>query len=183
MLYTFLNEATKENTNLRIILTAGNHDSAYRLESPIPLLESSNIHIVGFVEKQSDGSLDYSKLIIPLKDLQGNINCVCLAVPFLRMSDYPVNENDVNPYSEGVESFYRELYNQALLQYPDCKVFIALGHLHTVGAEITELDKSERLIMGGVECISAKNSFPEELKYIALGHIHKAQKIGGKATC
>jgi len=33
--------------------------------------------------------------------------------------------------------------------------------------------------MGGVECIPA-TSFHPEMKYVALGHIHKAQRIGGK---
>jgi exonuclease SbcD len=46
-------------------------------------------------------------------------------------------------------------------------------------AEITEHDKIERLIMGGVECIPS-SAFPEGLKYIALGHIHKAQRVDGK---
>ncbi|MGB4843794.1 MAG: exonuclease subunit SbcD, partial [Ferruginibacter sp.] len=51
LFYTFLNQAVKVNPDLQIIITAGNHDSASRLESPKPLLESSNIHIVGVVEK------------------------------------------------------------------------------------------------------------------------------------
>ncbi|MNY08380.1 Nuclease SbcCD subunit D [compost metagenome] len=54
-----------------------------------------------------------------------------------------------------------------------------MGHLHTHHAEITDLDKTERLIMGGVECIPA-TAFHPDIKYVALGHIHKAQKIGGK---
>ena len=32
--------------------------------------------------------------------------------------------------------------------------------------------------MGGVECISAA-AFHADIKYVALGHIHKAQRIGG----
>lgn len=48
MFYTFLNQAVKVNPMIQIIITAGNHDSASRLESPKPLLESSlsqNIHV------------------------------------------------------------------------------------------------------------------------------------------
>jgi exonuclease SbcD len=54
-----------------------------------------------------------------------------------------------------------------------------MGHLHAQQAEVTDMDKPERLIMGGVECISAA-AFPEDILYVALGHIHKAQRIGGK---
>jgi exonuclease SbcD len=54
-----------------------------------------------------------------------------------------------------------------------------MGHLHAQQAEITDMDKTERLIMGGVECISAE-AFHKDILYVALGHIHKAQRIGGK---
>src|SRR5690606_20506504 len=83
LFYTFLNRATSVNPDLQVIITAGNHDSASRLESPKPLLESSNIHIVGLVEKDENGAIDYDKLIIPLKDKDGSVKAWCLAVPFL----------------------------------------------------------------------------------------------------
>ena len=89
MFYSFLNQSVKQNPDLQIIVTAGNHDSASRLESPKPLLESSNIHIVGVVEKNDDGRVDYAKICIPLKDKEGNTEAWCIAAPFLRMGDYP----------------------------------------------------------------------------------------------
>src|SRR6185312_8473743 len=78
MFYTFLNRAVKINPELQIIITAGNHDSASRLESPKPLLESSNIHIIGVVKKDANGNIDYEKMIIPLKGKKGNIKAWCM---------------------------------------------------------------------------------------------------------
>lgn len=179
MFYTFLNRAVKINPSLQIMITAGNHDSASRLESPKPLLESSNIHIVGLVEKDTNGNIDYEKLIIPLKDNQGNIKAWCMAVPFLRMGDYPVIADCNNPYAEGVAKLYEETYQYALDKIQDGQSVICMGHLHTQQAEKTGMDDFERLIMGGVECIAA-TAFHEDIKYVALGHIHKAQRIGGK---
>jgi exonuclease SbcD len=179
MFYTFLNQAVKINPGIQIIITAGNHDSASRLESPKPLLESSNIHIIGLVEKDEVGNINYEKLIIPLKDNEGKIKAWCLAIPFLRIGDYPVIENSDNPYTEGVTAFYKECFEHASGMQQPGQAIIALGHLHAQQAEVTDQDKSERLIMGGVECISAA-AFHDELKYVALGHIHKAQRIGGK---
>lgn len=43
MFYSFLKNATKINPDIQIVITAGNHDSASRLEAPKPLLESSNV--------------------------------------------------------------------------------------------------------------------------------------------
>lgn len=179
MFYTFLNQASRANPDLQIIIIAGNHDSASRLEAPKPLLESSNVHIVGLVEKDGDGNIDYEKLLVPIHNKSGTIKIWCLAVPFLRMGDYPTIADCANPYTEGVAALYKEAFRHAQQKKQEGQTIIAMGHLHTHHAEITELDKTERVIMGGVECIPA-TVFNEEIKYVALGHIHKAQKIGGK---
>lgn len=178
MFYTFLNKAVKLSPELQIIITAGNHDSASRLESPKPLLESSNIHIIGVVEKDENGLIDYAKIIIPLKDKNGNINTWCIAAPFLRTGDYPAILDCENPYTEGVTAFYKEAYEFVNSKRQTHQAIIAMGHLHTQQADIITDDK-ERPIMGGVECISA-SAFNENICYVALGHIHKAQRIGGK---
>jgi len=179
LFYQFLNRATKQNPDLQIIITAGNHDSASRLESPKPLLESSKIHIVGIVEKDENGNPDYDKLCIPIQKNQQEIKAWCLAVPFLRLGDYQSIPYAENSYSEGVSALYKACYEYVLTQKEANQPVIALGHLHANQAEITDLDRTERIIMGGVEAISA-DSFPSDLAYVALGHIHKAQRIGGK---
>jgi len=178
MFYTFLNQAVKASQDLQIIVTAGNHDSAARLESPKPLLESSKIHMAGLVEKDKNGSIDYSKITIPISDKDGNIVCWCIAAPFLRLGDYPTIPDVDNPYTEGVAAFYTAAFQYALSQRQNGHAIIAMGHLHAQQAETGDLDKMERLIMGGVECISAA-SFHQDIAYVALGHIHKGQAIGG----
>ena len=179
MFYTFLNRAAGARPGLQIVITAGNHDSASRLEAPKPLLESSNIHIIGTVERDGEGKINYEKLVIPLYDTSGNIKTWCLAIPFLRMGDYPVIPDCENPYTEGVAALYREAFDYAEQKKQEGQNIIAMGHLHTHHAEVTDLDKTERLIMGGVECIPA-TAFHPDIRYVALGHIHKAQRIGGK---
>lgn len=179
MFYSFLNHAIRKNPDLQIIVTAGNHDSASRLESPKPLLESSNIHIIGLVQKDNSGSIDYSKITIPIKDKNGNTVLWCIAAPFLRMGDYPSIPNCSNPYTEGVNAFYKEAYDYVASQKEAGQTIIAMGHLHAQQAEVGDVDKTERLIMGGVESISAA-AFDTNIRYVALGHIHKAQRIGGQ---
>ncbi|RAV28612.1 exonuclease SbcCD subunit D [Sinomicrobium soli] len=179
LFYNFLRRATTACPDLQVIITAGNHDSASRLESPKPLLESSNIHITGIVEKKDDGTIDYDKLLIPIQGKTGKTEAWCMAVPFLRMGDYPQVPDSDNPYTDGVAALYAALYEHLLrFKQPEQPV-IAMGHLHARQAEISDMDKAERLIMGGVECVSA-SAFHKDICYVALGHIHKAQRIGGK---
>jgi exonuclease SbcD len=180
LFYSFLNRAVSANPDLQIIITAGNHDSAARLESPKPLMESLKIHIVGLVEKNEDGSINYEKLIIPLKDREGATKALCIAVPFLRMGDYPVIADAENPYVEGVSAFYAEVYDCACTKKQANEPIICMGHLHAQQTDMTDVDKAvERTIMGGIECIGA-TAFHNDIRYVALGHIHKAQRIGAK---
>jgi exonuclease SbcD len=177
MFYSFLNRVTTKDPELQIVVIAGNHDSAARLETPKPLLESSNVHIVGLIERDKNGEIDYDKMIIPLNDSRGLAKVLCLAVPFLRLGDYPSVPGAKSPYTEGVSALYKAVYERAEAMKISGQCIIAMGHLHALNAEVTDMDESERAIMGGVEGI-APQAFHEHIKYVALGHIHKAQAIG-----
>jgi exonuclease SbcD len=169
--YTFLKEITALQPQLQIVMTAGNHDSAARLEAPNPLLEAMNVTIRGLVRKNGDGNINYQHLIIPLIREHTTIGW-CLAVPYLHQGDYP----DAESYMQGVEKMYENLY--ALV--PDkSKPVIAMGHLHVTGAAVSENDRSERIIIGGLECVSPE-SFTNGIAYTALGHLHRAQQVNGQ---
>ena len=179
LFYTFLNRATAECPQLQVIVTAGNHDSAARLEAPKPLLASSNIHIIGLVPRTEAGLINYEALTIPIYGADKSVFGWCLAVPFLRMGDYPDMPAGKNgSYVDGICVLYEQAFQYADSKREANQPVIALGHLHALNAEVTDLDKSERLIMGGVEYIPG-TAFHKDLSYVALGHIHKAQKIGG----
>lgn len=181
MFYSFLNKTLIEIPEIQIVVIAGNHDSAARLETPKPLLESSNVHIVGLIERK-EGEINYDNLIIPLKDNSGIVKVYCLAVPFLRLGDYPQVPNAKSPYTEGVTAFYKAAYERAERLVTEGQSIIAMGHLHTMNADMTDLDdETERPIMGGVEGI-ASDAFDQKIKYVALGHIHKAQEVGGRSN-
>ena len=166
MFYSFLTRVTTENPSLKVIITAGNHDSAARLEAPNPLLHSFNTNVSGIVHYKND-EIDYERMIIPVDE-----NTCCLAVPYLRHNDLPTAES----YSEGIAKFYSELYNIAKQRY---STIIAMGHLQASGAEVSVGDNSEHAIIGGMEGIDA--SFANEgIVYFALGHLHRAQRVSGR---
>lgn len=163
MLYGFLTQVVKENPDLQVIITAGNHDSAARLEAPEPLFKSFNIHVSGVVHYKN-GEIDYERMIIPVND-----TLCCLAVPYLRHNDHPIADS----YSEGVAKMYNELYNKAKEKYA---TVIAMGHLQASGAVVSVGDNSEHAIIGGMDGIDS--AFVNDgIAYTALGHLHKAQRV------
>lgn len=178
MFYRFVSRVTTESPSLQLVVIAGNHDSATRLEAPLPLLQEMRTEIKGVVPKK-EGVLLYDDLIVELKNAAGEVEALCMAVPFLRQGDYPSVETEGNPYAAGVKEFYKQLLERALLRKSDKQAVVAIGHLQATGSEIAERDYSERTIIGGLECISPE-AFDERIAYTALGHIHKAQRVSGR---
>ena len=180
--YVFLADATHLCPNMQIIITAGNHDSANRLEAPRPLLTRYHVEIRGNVRKiwQQGESEDDDKtgghwlysfddLIIPVTNEEGE-EVIILAVPFLR-SDVVQNAS----YSQGVNDFLRELTAEARKKYPGRKC-IMMAHMYAKGSDIAKQDASEKIIIGGQEEVDLEgwNDHPD---YMTCGHIHKRQHI------
>lgn len=174
--YRFLREATQRNPALQIVITAGNHDSAARLEAPNPLLEEMRVTVKGVVRRNNDDEIDYDNLLVPLY-ADGKVEAWCLAVPYLRQGDYPAAAS----YGEGVGKMYHELYAALVSskKQPGQPV-IAMGHLQAIGSDVSSNDRSERTVIGGLESISPDLFDKEDLLYTALGHLHKAQRVGGR---
>ncbi|MEG1545690.1 MAG: exonuclease SbcCD subunit D C-terminal domain-containing protein [Bacteroides sp.] len=175
MFYHFLRTVTLKCPTLQIVITAGNHDSAARLEAPLPLLEGLNIHVVGVI-RRIEGEIDYEHLMVNLFNKRGEKEALCMAVPYLRQGDYQPVMTDGNLYSEGVAGLYATLYNKIGEKKRPMQAIVAMGHLQATGSEIASIDHSERTIIGGLECVSPA-AFAEGITYTALGHIHKAQRV------
>ena len=176
MYFDFLGRTAEAHPGLQIVVTAGNHDAAARLEAPARLLNRVNVYVCGTVETNAEGEIDYTKFLVPIKDASGNVGAVVLAVPFLRPSDVPQVRDTADSYTAGIAAFYKHLTELAVrrrdAEYPGA-VLIGMGHCHLVnGAE--SQDSERRLIVGGLEALSAA-AFPRELCYVALGHLHKPQ--------
>ena len=179
MYYQFIYRVTAENPYLQIVIVAGNHDSAARLEAPLPLLQAMRTEVRGVVRKLEGGEIDYDHLTVELKNRKGEVELLCMAVPFLRQGDYPAVQTEGNPYAAGVCELYAQLLQRLWKRRTENQAILAIGHLQATGSEIAEKDYSERTVIGGLECVSPE-AFSEQIAYTALGHIHKAQRVSGR---
>lgn len=177
--YRFICRVTAENPQLQIVIVAGNHDSAARLEAPLPLLQAMRTEVRGVVRKLEGGEIDYDHLTVELKNRNGEVELLCMAVPFLRQGDYPAVQTEGNPYTEGVRELYTQLLKRLWKRRKENQAIVAIGHLQATGSEIAEKDYSERTVIGGLECVSP-DAFSEQIAYTALGHIHKSQRVSGR---
>lgn len=177
LLYDFLLNATILVPGLQIVLIAGNHDSASRLEAPAALLKTHNVYVRGTIHYTPNGEPDFGYYLLPLADRQtGQAACVCMALPYLRTSEYPAG---MSP-AEGLQFFFNELQRAYCRSEFSNLPLIAAAHFYAAGAEVCQSGHSERLVVGGQDCVEA-NVVGSEVSYVALGHIHKAQKV--HASC
>lgn len=172
--YQFLREITSDNPSLQVVIIAGNHDSAARLEAPDPLLQEMNITVKGIVRRTSEGEIDFQRLIVPLIKNR-KVVAWCMAVPYLRQGDYPEAES----YPLGVKAMYDSLLQEVIKVREPHQAIVAMGHLHAAGGIVSEEDRSERTVVGGVECVTP-DTFSTLIAYTALGHLHRGQQVCGR---
>ncbi len=184
LFYDFLGRARRRLPELGIIVIAGNHDSPARMEAPAPVLQGLGIHVIGQVARDDLGAIDAARMVLPLRDAQGDVAAWCIAVPFLRAGDVPRVERDEDgdaatgaDFTAGVAALYaRAFAHAASLRVPG-QAIVAMGHCHMVGGAISELSE-RRIVVGGSEALPT-SVFAPALAYTALGHLHLAQRAGG----
>ena len=189
-LYHFLAQARARLPQLAIVMIAGNHDSPGRIEAPGPLLSLFDASAIGAVGRPADGASDedsaaqLDRLILPLKDRSGTVAAWCIAMPFLRPADLPrvaTSETEaLDSYQAGMAQLYRQAWQQVQARRQPGQAVIAMGHCHMRGGQVSE-ESERRLVIGGAEALPSA-LFDPGIAYVALGHLHLAQRVGGDPT-
>ena len=183
--YDFLSQVC--HTDCRhVIIVAGNHDSASFLEAPKQLLKAFNIHIIG---SMSDTPTDE---VITLSDKAGQPELIVMAVPYLRDRDVRTVghgerlEDKERKLTQGIKAHYAQIADIAIAQqaqlhakYKRSIPIVATGHLFTVGGQTMEGDGVRDLYVGSLGSIGAEIFHPQ-IDYVALGHLHIPQAVGGQ---
>ncbi|WP_373056757.1 exonuclease SbcCD subunit D C-terminal domain-containing protein [Zunongwangia sp. H14] len=155
-----------------IILTGGNHDSPAMLDAPKEILRELEMHVIGGLPPNLEDC------IVPLKR-NGKTEVVIAAIPFLRDSDLrnategSTYEDRLEAIRKGILNTFREAAEICKKNYPGVPA-LAMGHLFAAGSETSD---SERDIQIGNQAAFNALQFGSYFKYIALGHIHKPQRI------
>ena len=174
-LYTFLDAVTLAHPGIQIVITAGNHDSGRRLQAPAPLLRGRGVEVRGVINHDDKGRPTLADLMIPVRAVANpEEQAVVLAVPYIRPTDLEVGKSR----SDSVRAFFAELAKTARKTYGKDTPLVLMAHLYATGSEVAPTDHSERLVVGGEDCVDV-SGLDRDVSYVALGHIHKAQQVGG----
>ena len=117
-----------------------------------------------------------------MKKRDGTPGAVLCPVPFLRPRDIVQSQAGLSGGEkqqhllQSITEYYQQQYADACALRGDTPLpVIATGHLTTVGA--SKSDAVREIYIGTLDAFPAQNFPPAD--YIALGHIHRAQVIGG----
>ena len=157
LLDSFISDISKRKTTTFII--SGNHDSAERLAFGSSLMAMGKIYISpvynGKISKYT------------LKNDFGSANFYLL--PFVKPSHvkrfFP--DKKIESYTDAIKVVVDNL------KLDTSEINILIAHQFVTGASRTE---SEEISVGGLDNVDA--SVFEDFDYVALGHIHRPQKIG-----
>ena len=173
--YNFLKRLLQTGCR-HVLLTGGNHDSPNMLDAPKELLEILDVHVVGAATDEPDDEL------IVLKNEKGVPEAVVAAVPFLRDRDLrkavsgEAGKERIERIRKGIKLHYGNMGELAKQYRNRNSPLLAMGHLYATGAQAS--DTQDNIYLGNLENIQA-SQFPDVFDYIALGHIHRAQAVGG----
>lgn len=178
--YDFLGRLIKTGCAAAVIV-GGNHDSPTMLDAPSGLLRSLRLHVVGAARAQ------VQEEVIKIKVGTGDAPAVIIAaVPYLRERDVrkgsfgETSEDRMAAIRNGIRDHYREAGEAALaLREDPTTPMIVTGHLFASGAEDND-DKKSHIYQADQDNIEA-TQFPDCFDYVALGHVHRAQSVDGKA--
>ncbi|MFP2770263.1 exonuclease subunit SbcD [Oceanisphaera sp. KMM 10153] len=167
-----------QQTGAQLVILGGNHDSVAMLNESRSLLGCLNVQVIpGMLD-----DADHQVLVLPDRD--GRPGAVLCAVPFIRAREVMASEagqsaaDKQQALQQAIADHYRRLFERAerlrrqlALPLP----IVATGHLTTVGASSS--DSVREIYIGTLDAFPA-SAFPPA-DYIALGHIHRPQKVGG----
>ncbi|OFY32178.1 MAG: hypothetical protein A2275_18325 [Bacteroidetes bacterium RIFOXYA12_FULL_35_11] len=169
-----------------IVITGGNHDSPSMLEAPKEVLELLNIYVIGAAETNENGEINFDHEIIKLHGINKDLHAVIAAVPFLRDRDIMKSvagqsfEDRIAAMRQGLRNHYQHLA-ELLSEYKEIPI-IATGHLFAQKSVLPGNDARQEgendIHIGNLAQVDM-SEFYSTFSYMALGHIHKAQKPGG----
>ena len=157
-----------DDTHAHAVITAGNHDSATHLAAPQEFLKMGRIHVIGVASKPVE-----CVVTLPVE----NSRVAIAAVPYMYESDLSHIPFETEPErAERYRERLKEFYRQCVECMPPGLPKILMGHLFVHGGKMGE---SERNIQIGGATAMQISDFPDDVTYVALGHLHRPHAISG----
>jgi exonuclease SbcD len=167
-----------------VLVIAGNHDNPERLIAAAPLASEQGIVMVGTPKSVVEtGRYGNFKVISAGEGwvevhLKGE-KVVVAALPYpseKRLSEVFVEKSSDEERKQSYSEKIGELFEKLSENYREDTINIAASHIYVMGSDRSD---SERQIELGGSLAVEPSALPKRAQYIALGHLHRPQKVRG----
>ena len=186
--FRFLREVA-DSPCRHVVVIAGNHDSPSLIEAPREVLRALDVHVIGRPRASVGEGEDASSLedeVLSLRGADGAVELIVCAVPYLRDRDVRLSESGerfedrAQKLVAGIGAHYARVAALAERRREEAGEvpIVALGHLFAAGGVACQDDGVRDLYVGTLAQVPA-TVFPDSFDYVALGHLHAPQRVGG----
>jgi DNA repair protein SbcD/Mre11 len=155
-----------------VLVVGGNHDSAARLEAVKPLLDLGRITVVARPTRPADGgvavfdSLGLKVACLPFVSQRGIVKAA------------EIMDLDPDQHAQGYEARLRRIIAGLTDDMGTDTVNVVSAHLTVYGAESGGGEREAHIFGYAIP----PQAFPGSLSYVALGHLHRQQRIPASAA-
>lgn len=165
-----------------VIVIAGNHDNPDRLAAASPLAHDHGVILLGKPKSRVEPGqygrfkiVDSGQGFIEIELKEERLVIITLPYPSEHrlnqlLSEDMREEARRKSYSERIG----EIFSKLSEKYREDTINLAISHLYVIGGEEAG---SERPIQLGGSLAVDSNHLPQKADYIALGHLHRPQKV------
>ena len=154
---------------MAIVVIAGNHDSASRLQCDSRLWELAGVRVLGGIARDSEGLADLDRHIIHVKG-----KGIVVAVPFAYPASFPLVNDEHVGSDQRQPVYFQSLLDHVNVQNPAQLPVVLMAHLAVNGSDFTGHE------VGMMECVEV-GVLGNGYDYAALGHIHRPQDVSERA--
>lgn len=150
-----------------VVVVAGNHDSAARIDAVTPLLARGNVTAVGSPRRPDDGG------VLQLRTTGARV----AALPFVSQRGIVKAEqimgNDPDENAAAYQDRLARLVDSLTASMSLDTVNVLVGHLTVYGATLGGGERDAHIFGYAIPA----SAFPGHLSYVALGHLHRQQRM------
>lgn len=155
----------------RVFVVAGNHDNARRLEAVAPLLGEVGVHVVTTPRRPADGGVEVFETTTG--------ECAALAaLPFVSQRNIVRSDElmgaDPDTHALDYAARLSHVVDVLVAALPEECVRVVLAHAFVEGGGLGGGERSAHTIFDYAVKAAA---FPSSLHYVALGHLHRMQRM------
>ncbi len=165
-----------------VMVIGGNHDQGLRLDGPRDVLAAVQVHVRGQLTRDRDPG----DVVVAIRSRQGSTVGWAALVPYLREGDvasFPLGRPSqaIAEQQAAAQSLRLAAVRAALKAKAQGLPTVAVAHAFAAGGQLggSERPVYAEAVVGRLSC-SDLTPLAEGSAYLALGHLHRPQRVGGR---